>query len=591
MGEKDNSGVQMSQGAAPAELTTPRGDIDQYGMGGSSPQDTANVLAAAMRDAARKLGPKATQAEIDAEAGRIASGYIYGTIVPQQIAKVFGKGAAEAYGKLAKSHADLQNKAGETSTDVFMRGWNLIQQTQNTANDEYRKRFSGHQDSIISGAINAKMQPYQAMASLGNLSVFFGGIMQFIGTASNNEKWANMGASMMTTGIEMGQRAGDAIMALDKEKKMADATRKAPDDWNPKSVTFNVTPEMSQLAKEYGIILDAALARRHLDRTKGAIDGNITDPLAGYNSRRGGLTYSGPVVRRSGPIALVPIGAEPKFDQAHTVVAQNEGGYANNPADRGGPTIYGIASRFHPDAFAQVMALEAQGKQDEAKGLARGYFHEQFWKPVVKPEMNGIQALVTYDMAVNHGPDVATDIYKRAKGDPQKMLELRGKLYDQIIDRDPSQAVFRQGWDNRRQTLAEYAKKYEKDQTLAAAAVPAKQDSRHDQEQARRGRPQKNADAGDHTAHDYVADASAADLARRTLEKAKGGTVAPVQRDFTVAVHAPKPSAGGDVVRLDQSAELHARAEATEGTDNKKKPTFTPSPLAIFMEPPSLRMS
>jgi hypothetical protein len=121
--------VKASEGVAPPELMVPRSDVDQYGMGGTSAQDTANVFAAAMRDAKRKLGDKATQDEIDAEAGRIASGYIYKTVVPQAIAKLYGKGAAEAYQGLVKAEAELQKKLGENGTQIFMNGWSLIQQS------------------------------------------------------------------------------------------------------------------------------------------------------------------------------------------------------------------------------------------------------------------------------------------------------------------------------------------------------------------------------------------------------------------------------------------------------------------------------
>jgi DnaJ-class molecular chaperone len=46
-----------------------------------------------------------------------------------------------------------------------------------------------------------------------------------------------------------------------------------------------------------------------------------------------------------------------KFDKAFEHLIINEGVYSNDPMDKGGKTIYGIASSYHPEDFNLVYNL------------------------------------------------------------------------------------------------------------------------------------------------------------------------------------------------------------------------------------------
>lgn len=176
----------------------------------------------------------------------------------------------------------------------------------------------------------------------------------------------------------------------------------------------------------------------------------INEILKGYN----GPVFAAPSRGTSAsdyddasPLPETP--SNPGFDYAHKVVMKFEGGYANNPSDKGGPTIYGIASRFHPQAFERVMGQYKNGEVDTARALARNFYKKEFWDKVVTPDMTAAQGLVMYDTAVNHGPELAKHLYRRFDGDPQGMIDGRRAVYNKIVADDPTQAQFLNGWTKR----------------------------------------------------------------------------------------------------------------------------------------------
>ncbi len=178
----------------------------------------------------------------------------------------------------------------------------------------------------------------------------------------------------------------------------------------------------------------------------------------------------------------------------------HEGGYVNDPVDKGGETFRGIARNFHgdwtgwqkidrvhreyPDDF--VARIEAD---QELYDLAREFFREKFWKTVRGDEIqNQHVANKVFDTAVNQGvatssrylqeslnllnrngsnfPDIAVDgrigpetlealgkFVTLEDGRPDYLLKLlnlmQGCRYLEIMRKDPSQERFARGWLNR----------------------------------------------------------------------------------------------------------------------------------------------
>ncbi len=113
---------------------------------------------------------------------------------------------------------------------------------------------------------------------------------------------------------------------------------------------------------------------------------------------------------------------------------KREGGYVHHPADRGGPTHYGITLatlarwRGHPVTAADVRALH----KAEAAAIYRLWYLEPFGD--VSPDLKPL----VVDIAVMSGGTTARTLLRLIK---ERVLHLA-----RIVKRRPTQAVFLEGW-------------------------------------------------------------------------------------------------------------------------------------------------
>lgn len=106
------------------------------------------------------------------------------------------------------------------------------------------------------------------------------------------------------------------------------------------------------------------------------------------------------------------------FEESFQDVIGYEGGYVNDPNDKGGETKYGIAKRWYPDIDIKNLTLE------EAKQI----YWKDYWNPLV--------------LSLINDNDVATEIFEQGinLGKPwaafhaQRTLQLLGKK-DIVVDR------------------------------------------------------------------------------------------------------------------------------------------------------------
>lgn len=96
----------------------------------------------------------------------------------------------------------------------------------------------------------------------------------------------------------------------------------------------------------------------------------------------------------------------PAFEIAVGLVLEHEGGYSDDPADRGGETKYGISRRSYPDEDIKNMTL------DRAKDI----YYNDFWLPLMGFELPDKIAVMVFDMAVNSGRTPAMRCLQRALG-------------------------------------------------------------------------------------------------------------------------------------------------------------------------------
>jgi len=175
-----------------------------------------------------------------------------------------------------------------------------------------------------------------------------------------------------------------------------------------------------------------------------------------------------------------------EFKSAFLHTMSREGGYSNNPADRGGETFRGIARNFHPDwpGWSVIDAIHVDTR-DGYKGdpeltkLVADFYRGSFWNPLRLTEIDSqVIANELFDSAVNAGvgaaarwlqravnllsqPDISVDgkvgsktigavnllISTVGEGPLLKTLNiLQGMHYLEIVERSPSQEVFFKGW-------------------------------------------------------------------------------------------------------------------------------------------------
>lgn len=103
------------------------------------------------------------------------------------------------------------------------------------------------------------------------------------------------------------------------------------------------------------------------------------------------------------------------FQYAVEHTLEQEGVFAD---DTGGPTLYGIASKFHPDAYKEVKELHDKGKTNEAISVAINFYYEMFWLPMHCNKIeNRYVAAELFDTAVNVGIRQAAEIAQEACND------------------------------------------------------------------------------------------------------------------------------------------------------------------------------
>ena len=158
-------------------------------------------------------------------------------------------------------------------------------------------------------------------------------------------------------------------------------------------------------------------------------------------------------------------------------IIEREGGFVNLSQDKGGATKYGITHRTLSEwRGRQVSVNEVENLSKET--AFRIYLHDYYVGPGIDKLPDEIKPIMT-DMAVNHGPkksikllqdvlnvcdfnlivdgvcgektiNAAEELYEKIGDDLiHKLVERRKAFYESIVDHDPTQAIFLDGWRNR----------------------------------------------------------------------------------------------------------------------------------------------
>jgi len=130
-------------------------------------------------------------------------------------------------------------------------------------------------------------------------------------------------------------------------------------------------------------------------------------------------------------------------------VLEREGGYVNDPLDRGGETNFGISSKANPDIDVSNLT----------RNQAKQIYKERYWDTINAGSLPENIRETAFDASVNQGPGTTLKWLEQSRNpdgtyDVNKFNMLRYGRYQDIVERDPSQQRFIKGWTNRLSSMS-----------------------------------------------------------------------------------------------------------------------------------------
>lgn len=183
----------------------------------------------------------------------------------------------------------------------------------------------------------------------------------------------------------------------------------------------------------------------------------------------------------------------PDYRDAINKVLEHEGGFINHPNDRGGPTNWGVTMNTYNMYMTAKTGKTYISTVDEIKkmpkALAVDIYKKLYWDKIQGDKIKKYAvAAVIFDQAINRGVSSAikqaqkvikaldpfgfANIVQDGVMGPKSLEALNSvsekpfldsylrestQFYQNIVNRDPSQSVFLQGWLNRIKSLNSYA--------------------------------------------------------------------------------------------------------------------------------------
>ena len=169
------------------------------------------------------------------------------------------------------------------------------------------------------------------------------------------------------------------------------------------------------------------------------------------------------------------------FLNAVEAVLKAEGGFVNHPADRGGPTNWGITQRVYAEFKKRPVTVDEVRNMPRSEAIA--IYKANYWDKVGGDEIKHYAtALTLFDQAVNRGvgavvrqaQSVVGVVSDGALGPKTlaalnampdtvfvpRFLALAENSYKSIVANNPSQSVFLKGWLNRLDKVRSEATKF-----------------------------------------------------------------------------------------------------------------------------------
>lgn len=158
------------------------------------------------------------------------------------------------------------------------------------------------------------------------------------------------------------------------------------------------------------------------------------------------------------------------LDEALDLLLEEEGGWSNHPADKGGATMYGITQAVY-DGWRKDKGRLKQSVKKIAKSEARELYEELYWKAASCHKLPWPISYLVFDAAVNSGVsrgvrwmqaglglsqdgkvgpltvEKANQVLRDADGQALfQIVDQRVQFLAALIRRSPSQVAFLLGW-------------------------------------------------------------------------------------------------------------------------------------------------
>ena len=145
------------------------------------------------------------------------------------------------------------------------------------------------------------------------------------------------------------------------------------------------------------------------------------------------------------------------FKQGLKFVLKWEGGYVNNPNDKGGATNKGITQNTY-NSWLKSQGKAGKDVRNITDSEVEQIYYKNYWLAAGCNKMTSKLAVLVFDTAVNMGISRAKQFLKAAQWRyPDKFIQAREEKYKEFAQYG-NQNIFLKGWLNRLNDLKNFIK-------------------------------------------------------------------------------------------------------------------------------------
>lgn len=145
------------------------------------------------------------------------------------------------------------------------------------------------------------------------------------------------------------------------------------------------------------------------------------------------------------------------FKKALSFVLKWEGGYVNNPNDKGGATNKGI-TQYTYNNWLKNKKLPIKNIKEITQNEVEEIYYNNYWKKAGCSNMTPCFSILAFDTAVNMGITRINEFLSAANWEsPELFIKAREKKYREFA-KYGNQKIFLQGWLNRLKDLENFIK-------------------------------------------------------------------------------------------------------------------------------------